>query len=454
MKKSYSRQLIEISRWNVMTIGMTILIVLVTLFPFNFTWQVGISLGNIFQKFHHPTHLADFLGNILLFIPLGVGMTSWLREQRISRIATGITVFFLSFSLSLTVEILQVFLPSRSPTYSDILANTVGGFVGWSAFQIWRVMILGYSAAIIDRVDRSLSVPRLVILLIAYIAIALLFLIPHPPASSLMNWETSFPLIIGNERTGDRPWNGKIAQMWISDRAFSPREVQQAFFEPQFIKKLADYEFSGKGNYRDRAGNLPNLIWKGDRSQSNQPELAAFNAQQWLETSEPVTILSQRLRQSSQFSLGVTLATNYSNQTGPARIISISNNPFQRNLTVGQESDDLILRLRTLRIGENGSNPAIALPNIFRDTNWHQIIITYNTPQLAFYIDDVNNVKTINLNLHVPFFGKLSFFWHEQKFYLYPALLRIYKFLSYGVIFIPFAIILTLLTRKLKHKKT
>ena len=456
MKKYHSHQLVGVSRGNVITIGTAVLIVLVTLFPFDFTWQVGISLGNIFQQFHHPSNVADFLGNILLFMPLGFGMTSWLREQRIPRVTAGIIVVFLSFSLSLTVEILQVFLPSRSPTDSDLVANSLGGFAGYSVFQVWRATILGYSATFLDRVDRSLSVPRLVTLLITYIAIALLFLMPHSHATRLSNWDTSFPLIIGNERTGDRPWNGEIAQVWVSDRALSQREVQQAFSHPHFIKKLgnarlAEYQLSGEGNYRDHAGNLPDLIWKGEGIKSDQSHVAFFNSQKWLETPTPVTVLSQRLRQSSQFSLGVTLAPSRLNQSGPARIISISDNPFQRNLTVGQEFDHLILRLRTPKTGNNGITPAIALPNAFHDTDWHRIIITYDAPKLAFYIDQVDNLKTINLNLHIPFFGKLSFLWHEQKLYLYPALLEIYKFLSYGIIFIPCAIILTLLTRKLKH---
>ncbi|NBD31924.1 MAG: VanZ family protein [Cyanobacteria bacterium] len=429
-------------RAKVIAIGSALLIALVTLFPFNFTWQVGISLGNLFRYFHHPSNSADFIGNILLFMPLSVGLTDWLRHRRMSGWAGVMIVVFLSFGLSLTVEVLQVFLPSRSPTRSDILANSIGGLVGWLIFQLKRIY-------------RSLSVQGLVILLIGYMVIAMLLLIPNPSASRLSNWETSFPLVIGNEATGDRAWQGKISQFWISDRALTKEEVQQAFSDLQFSEKLgnarlADYKFSGEGSYRDRAGNLPDLIWQGNREPS---EVASFNSQQWLETPKPVTVLSQRLRQSSEFSLGITLATSQLNQAGPARIISVSDSPYQRNLTLGQELDELILRLRMPITGENGRNPAIALPNIFSDTDWHQVIITYNfSTQLAFYIDQVSNIKKINLDLPILSSSQFSFLGDKKQLSIDPFLLIINRVLFYAIFLIPLGIILVLLYLKLRFR--
>lgn len=428
-------------RGKVIAIGSALFIALVTLFPFNFTWQVGILSGNIFRYFHHPSNPADFIGNIVLFMPLSVGLTGWLRHRRMSGLTGVIIIVFLSFALSLTVEVLQVFLPSRSPTRSDILANSIGGLVGWLIFQLKRIY-------------RSLSVQGLVILLIGYIVIAMLLLIPNPSASRLSNWETSFPLVIGNEATGDRAWEGKISQFWISDRALNPGEVQKAFSDPQFSEKLgnarlADYKFLGVGNYRDRAGNLPNLIWQGNKEQSEQPEVASFNSQQWLKTPTPVTVLSQRLRQSSEFSLGVTLATSQLNQAGPARIISVSDSPYQRNLTLGQELDDLILRLRTPKTGENGRNPAIVIPDVFSNAQWHQILITYNGSKFVFYIDDhLENQRTIDFNFRIHL-SSLSL-GDKHKLSWQPNLLTVDKLLYYTIIFIPLGTMMLLLALKLK----
>ena len=458
LRKHYSQQRLSIPRWNVIIICSALLIAFVTLFPFNFVWQEGISSGNIFRYFHHPSNIADFIGNIVLFIPLSFSISGWFRRRRLSQVAIIITVVCLSFSFSIAIEILQVFLPSRSPTYSDVLANTLGGLGGWSIFEVWCATILGHHTTITDAVVRSLSVQKIFGLLVAYIAITLLLSIPNPNASSLSNWETNFPLVIGNEATGDRPWEGKISQLWISDRALTQGEVQQAFSDPQFSEKLgnarlANYEFSGVENYRDRAGNLPNLIWKGDSLKLDQANLASLNSHQWLETPEPVTILSQQIRQTSQFSIGVTLATAQLHQTGPARIISVSDSPDQRNLTVGQESDNLIFRLRTPKTGENGRNPVVILPNLFNNKDWHQLIITYDGFHFTCYIDDVQNFKSINLNFPIPLFGRLSFLWNQHKLYLYPTLLSINKILAYSIFFIPIGILILLLYLNIKLNK-
>jgi glycopeptide antibiotics resistance protein len=428
-------------------------IAFVTLFPFDFAWNIGISVGNIFQQFHHPSNPADLIGNILLFIPFGFGLTEWFRDRGLGVVTSAIAIVLISLGLSLSVEILQVFLPSRSPTLSDLLANSLGGLAGWSIFQIWRATILGYTATILETIYQSLSARSLAILFVGYLAIVMLLSIPTPNASNLSNWDTNFPLVVGNEATGDRDWKGYISQFWISDRALSQAEVEQAFFNPNFPEKLensriADYRFYNPGNYRDRAGNLPDLIWKGQSVQDYKPEVASFNSRQWLETPEPATLLSQRIRQSSQFSLGVTLATAQLIQTGPARIISVSQNLFQRNFTLGQELNHLSVRLRTPRTGDNGRKPAIAIPKVFRDMQFHQIIMTYDGSQFTSYIDRVENRQAIDLNLQIPLFGKFSFLWNEHKLYLHPALLLVYKLLYYAIVFIPIGIILSLLSVK------
>ncbi len=442
-----------VREWSAIAIISAIIIAFVTLFPFNFAWDIGVSVGTIFQQFHHPTNPADFIGNILLFLPFGFGLTGWVRNPSFGVFTSAIAIVLISLGLSLSVESLQVFLPSRSPTLSDLLANSLGGLAGWSIFQLWRATILGYTATILEKIYQSLSARSLASLFVGYLAIMMLLSIPTPQGSDLSNWDTSFPLVVGNEATGDRDWKGYISQFWMSDRALSLTEVEQAFFNPQFPEtlgnsRLADYQFSEPGNYRDRAGNLPDLIWKGQSVKYYKPEVASFNSRQWLKTPEPATGLSQRIRQSSQFSLGVTLATAQLIQTGPARIISVSQNPFQRNFTLGQELNHLSIRLRTPRTGENGRKPAIAIPKVFRDMQFHQIIITYDGSQFASYIDRVENRQAIDLDLQIPLFGKFSFLWNEHKLYLHPGLLVVYKLMYYAIIFIPIGIILSLLSVK------
>ncbi|MEW5956352.1 MAG: PKD domain-containing protein [Chloroflexota bacterium] len=45
----------------------------------------------------------------------------------------------------------------------------------------------------------------------------------------LSNWNSGYPLLLANERTGDRPWLGELHLAAIYDRALSPAEVQHNF---------------------------------------------------------------------------------------------------------------------------------------------------------------------------------------------------------------------------------
>ena len=66
----------------------------------------------------------EFLANIVLFVPLGVLVAvAWPRARPWSVVLVG-------FAVSVTIELVQMLLPSRFPTISDVIANTVGAAVG------------------------------------------------------------------------------------------------------------------------------------------------------------------------------------------------------------------------------------------------------------------------------------------------------------------------------------
>lgn len=66
---------------------------------------------------------VDVLNNVLLFVPFGAGL--WLRGMRLRSVAG------LGALLSLGIESLQLLvIPGRDASLSDVLANTLGGWVG------------------------------------------------------------------------------------------------------------------------------------------------------------------------------------------------------------------------------------------------------------------------------------------------------------------------------------
>ena len=74
------------------------------------------------------TPIADVVSNIAFFIPLGfIGVHG--QRRRSLWTAVGRCVLA-GFVLSVAVEVLQYFTPSRNPSTSDVLTNTIGAFLG------------------------------------------------------------------------------------------------------------------------------------------------------------------------------------------------------------------------------------------------------------------------------------------------------------------------------------
>jgi VanZ family protein len=426
--------------YQIIIISNLLLIFIATLFPFNFSAK-DISLGLIIKSLDRPSFLKDVLANILLFFPFGFGLAGVSQHRQLRKITALILVLAASASFSFLMEALQVFLPSRSPTLTDIQANSLGGFLGFLVFQLFSSTILGGS-------NKYFSLKRLTIIFISYATISFIISFALLNYNNLSNWDRSFALLLGNEGTGDRPWNGSISELLIADRAIAEKEVERIFsgvLASDAIEDsmLAFYQLKGKGSYRDRVGNSPELSWhKQPLETQDRTEGIFLNSSHWLETVTPATSITDRLRETCQFSLITKLATAEPIQTGPARIISLSEDGYHRNFTLGQEGNDLVFRLRTPITGKNATQPEIIVPGIFIDTKLHHSIVTYNGSELRFYIDRFKPFYSVELNPSLAFFQKISLLNNEWKVRLNRHAIKPFKFFYYGIIFIPLGILL------------
>jgi hypothetical protein len=68
-------------------------------------------------------------------------------------------------------------------------------------------------------------------------------------------------------------------------------------------------------------------------------------------TRDSLVLVAER---SQVVELEAAVRSGSSTQRGPTRIVSFSNGPFERNITLGQEGESLVLRLRTPMNGPNG----------------------------------------------------------------------------------------------------
>ena len=73
---------------------------------------------------------ANLLGNVLIFLPFGFFMPMASEYKSF----LGTTVY--SLSLSLVIEITQLFMKVGSFDVDDLLLNTIGGMLGYIAFTV------------------------------------------------------------------------------------------------------------------------------------------------------------------------------------------------------------------------------------------------------------------------------------------------------------------------------
>lgn len=416
-----------------------LVVLLATLYPFNFSFPDSFSLEEIVNSFSNTTSFQDTVNNILLFIPLGFFCTSLLQKYRTQLRLEILTVILASASLSTIVELLQVFVPGRRPTPEDIINNSIGGFVGWLCFN-W--LFSRSFATILARIEHNSSRrvnKRIAAFCLGYILLSSLNLVFWQSTTYLSNWDSNYPLVIGNEATGDRPWQGYISKVYITDKAVSAIEAAQIFTDKDYFNNfggslVAAYKLdaSSQYSYRDKSGNLPKLLWRGQPVNIQENKGALLSSSNWLETANPVKKLNKRISNTSEFTISTTVATSDINQTGPARIVSISHDSLRRNFTLGQQGRALNLRLRTPITGENAGGVQLNIPNIFTDKQPHHLIITYSRPIIQVYVDNLQNSYSLNLLDFIPID---------------------YKLFYYSLNFIPLGIYLALLSLLVKNSR-
>ncbi|MEM7113409.1 MAG: VanZ family protein [Chloroflexota bacterium] len=384
-KDSQSLSLLAHARTVALFLLLAIFCILyLTLFPFDFFAPDTITLAAIRERFEFDIFsyyvLSDFPRNVLLFVPFGFGLGLWWRRKNLLAV---VTAALFGLLLSLSIEIIQALFLLRFAAVADLLANAVGAVGGIVLYGLigdwfWRVITAVYR--------HPYTRPLLLALAVAYLAGLLATAYQLRQAVEPTNWSTEFPLLLGNEQTGDRPWAGEITTLYATNRALTNSETARLLNVEDVAtiagsNLMAHYQPTAASTILDQSGNLPPLRWQGtglNETAHREPvESAVLNEQQWLMSEAPSAYWAEQVRQTGELTVGLVLRSHDLTQAGPARIVSISNDPFQRNLMIGQAGQDLIIRLRTPFMGENGRSPEFVIPNALTNHDTHHIIVSY-----------------------------------------------------------------------------
>jgi len=130
------------------------------------------------------------------------------------------------------------------------------------------------------------------------------------------------------------------------------------------LQSLYTFEALVNGVIPDRAG-----VGEGIDLRIDKPQGVRFHGGRMgldlpvvIASDGPATRLTQALRQAQQFSLEVWITPAEGEQTGPARIVSLSLDTSKRSLALVQEKGRYELRLRTSTTNDNGT-PATPTPD-------------------------------------------------------------------------------------------
>ena len=360
------------------------LIVWATLWPLAFRFE-PLAWRELGRRVHWtPSSALDVPLNILLFLPFGIGAS--LLGHRGGEAAKGIALTLLaSVAVTACVESFQVFLPDRTPNVSDLLANIMGGLAGLGCVLLWeRRRTLPAFAA-------SCLTPRCLGLLYGGgLLMALVFAAALTRGMAPGGWDPTYRMAFGNELTRDRPWAGVVHDVVVFSRAVTETEAT-ALLEGEVPGRLraasiSDYPLRDAAGLSDRRGRLPALAFVGGGSAERFREAGiALDESSWIATARPVDYLTEAVNDSRQFAVALTVTPARLEQQGPARILTISKDPFHRNLTVGQSGTGLVVRWRSFLTGGNGSSPEMLFPAVFSSQTPQRLVISCGGARIGLY---------------------------------------------------------------------
>ena len=368
-----------------------LLIVIGSLVPGRFVGSWSAVVANLEAgaslAIHEPA-LGTICERLIAFFPLG-----WLLwRASVATLRRPWVFSCVAVSLfALVVELAQSLVDTRHARLTDFLLAMAFGWLGAGV------------AAWLGAPPSPSKVRRLLLAgLLTGNAVLMYVLVESQLGAEIRGWDCDFPLVVANESTGDRPWRGRIRGIAIYPRALAADDAAH----------LATVQFAGEG-WRTRQGAGALLVYQFDRARAgrlpqalpNGPELDLLlppdRPWAWrpgvgaLEVLGPSVIRGNRsphelcaaILKSGAFAVEVEVASADMAQEGPARIVSYSSGPEQRNFTLGQELGALVFRVRTPWNGPNGTNRPLETTDGVLAGGWHHVVATYGQGTAQLFLD-------------------------------------------------------------------
>lgn len=348
--------------------------------------------------------LHTFL-NALLFAPFGFALSRFFPARRRSLLKSIAAAVIAGAALSYSIEIVQLYLPSRDSAWDDVLANTAGALAG-IIFGLVSGGVINRRLSVWEtKLEQSLSLRKISIAALIYFGVWLLVSIPLQQKTHLDNWDPNSFLVVGyNANTGTR-WSGDVSRIQLWDRALDSAHAidltrnagtaggSSIGLDPHLF---ASYDLSQPPPVTNSAGPLPSLAF---RAATNLPDASQHSRDTGmapvLMSDAPVPALSAAVRNSNQLSVLVDCTPRRANDTDGA-ILAVTNFSGESDLVLWQEHSYLLVLLRN-RLDSKKSSLAAHTGRVLIAGVKHSIVFSYDGAQGSFYIDGKRDPRSFYL---------------------------------------------------------
>ena len=429
------------TRSHLLSVVYLLYLAMLTLHPFTFSMSHIDALASsnrayVLSYFFY-IGVMDVLQNVILFIPLGILIRTLaenrsVRKHRYTAFKAVITGILISF----TIEFMQLFL-DRSSAFFDIVANGFGTWIGYSVmsrgckrFHRWRVR----------HQSRLKSGVRIAV--VVYGVLFFVFSVQPLYLNRFDNWDSAYPLLVGNELTGNRPWQGELFLLAIYGRALDARAIAglwksgsqpETFQRRMELDPIALYGFvEGSGDtVHDISSNEPIHLFGAPVSWLNAGQGIRVKGGAGLISIGSAKKIADACRATGGLTVEVWCRSADMSQSGPARIVSVSKSTDLRNFTLGQEGRDLLFRVRTPLTGPNASFVQLWAEEFFKDCGIHHVIAVFDRGWISCYLDGRRHQDVVRAELdyllELLVFGDTAFGrWAFCFMFLFPLSAGVY----------------------------
>jgi VanZ family protein len=315
-----------------------------------------------------PSHWLDAVRHFGVFLILGL-LLGVSAPARFLGNRKGI-LFSAGVIFCLSIEIGQIFAEGRHARLGDLVANVSGLASGlyWTGGLRSFANFWSKAQNLYLRQERAFHLALLILAVSGWVTLGA---VQHRKSLTL-DWDPQYYLLLGNEADELRPWFGEIRHLAFYDRALTSDEIRrrarhsltgQSQEKVPIEGLLTEYDFSGgpqavitpRGplGSAEIAVSVPGEVaWDNGRGLVLERPVV-------LASQGPVTTLVEAIESTGEFTLELLFRPAALDQAGPARIVSVSQTIWLRNVTLGQEGKDLHFRVRNRVNGPNGIDHAL-----------------------------------------------------------------------------------------------